>query len=114
MPETYEERPDVHDVGGIESSELGSFVPEAHYRPIPIVWFAGAWFLQSIGMTIMYLVLRNTAAIFTILTCAIISYGVWHWANERGMKDASSGWVFTTMVALGLNFALLIVAALAN
>lgn len=105
---------EVDDSFGVQSSPLGSFVPEAHYRPIPIVWLAGAWFLQCAAMFLIFVVLLTKAQIFTILTCAIITYGVWHWTNQRGMRDASTGWKATTIIALGINYLLLVLATLGS
>ncbi|WP_323801459.1 hypothetical protein [Parasphingorhabdus sp.] len=99
---------------GVQASSLGSFVPEAHYRPIPIVWFAGAWFIQCFAMMVLFVVLLSKAQIFTLLTCAIVTYGLWHWTNQRGMKDASTGWKVTTIVALGFNYLVLVLATLGS
>lgn len=95
---------------GTRSSDLGSFIPEGSYRPVPIVWFAGACFLQIPGLIILFVMLANKAPIFTWLTTAILSWAIGRWTFGRGMAQASTGWKAFTVAVLALNWLLVCLA----
>lgn len=90
----------------VEYSNIGTFMPVGSYRPIPIVWFAGAIFLQGIALTVLFLVLLNKPPVFPILTTALISFAIGRWTFGRGMADASTAWKVITVTMLVFNWAL--------
>ncbi len=105
---------DVETDNGIRSSDLGSFIPEGTYRPIPIVWFTAAYLIHSLSLVILFLGLSNQAPWFTWLTTLIISIAVARWTFQRGMNNASKGWQIATILALAVNWSLVALAASAN
>jgi hypothetical protein len=96
---------------GIRSSNIGSFIPEGSYRPVPIVWLAAAWILQGVALSIMLMVLNGKMPIFTVLTSAIITFVLGNWTFERGMAQAGTGWKIATVVILLITLALVSAAA---
>jgi len=95
----------------VEYSEMGTFMPVGRYRPIPIVWFAGAWVVQVLALVILFLLLMNKAALFTIAATAWSSLGIGKWTFGRGMSGASTAWKAATVAALLFNWGM--VAAIA-
>lgn len=95
----------------VEYSEMGTFMPVGTYRPIPIVWFAGAWVVQVFALVVLFLVLSSKAALFTIVATALASLGIGHWTFGRGMSRASTAWKIFTVAALLFNWGM--VAAIA-
>jgi hypothetical protein len=109
-------RDDEDDYGppvdfGVRSSDMGSFIPEGTYRPIPIVWLTAAWVVHSFSLAALYLVLINKAGIFTLLTTAIITFWVTRWTFGRGMAEAGTGWKVATVVLLTINWLLVAMGA---
>ncbi|WP_336981034.1 hypothetical protein [Altererythrobacter fulvus] len=98
---------------GVRSSDIGSFLPEGTYRPIPIVWFASAWFLQSIVLLVVFSSLLNTHPAINIIACGLLTYAIGRWTFRRGMAGAGKGWRIFTALALGFNWVVVSVAALA-
>ena len=98
---------------GVRSSNIGSFIPEGTYRPVPIVWLAGAGFLQIPALMILFLVFSASPPIFTVLSAGLVSLAIGRWTFRRGMAQASSGWRIFTMVVLGANWALVSFGAFA-
>jgi hypothetical protein len=99
---------------GVRSSNIGSFVPEGTYRPVPIVWFAAAWIVHSFSIGFLFLLLINKAAIFTWLTTLLISFAVARWTFNRGMRDSGLGWRIATIAALACNWGLIALTAAAR
>lgn len=95
----------------VHYSPMGTFMPVGTYRPIPIVWFAGAWVVQVAALVFLFLLLSSKAALFTIAATALASLGIGHWTFGRGMAGASTAWKACTVVALFFNWAM--VAAMA-
>lgn len=90
----------------VQHSDIGSFMPVGYYRPIPIVWFAGGWFVQVGALLFLFLLLLGKPILYPLLTTALVSYGIGHWTFGRGMSGASTGWKVFTVAALGLNWVL--------
>lgn len=91
---------------GIRSSDIGSFMPEGTYRPVPIVWVASAFILQGFCLTILFLALLNKAAIFTVGGSAILSLYFGHRAFARGLAEAARGWQIFLIGLLSFNWLL--------
>ncbi|MCP5397025.1 MAG: hypothetical protein H6918_09915 [Sphingomonadaceae bacterium] len=109
--------PDDGDYGapiesGVTTHNMGSFMPEGAYRPVPIVWLGGAWFVQVAVLMVLFFLLLGKAAWFTIAAAGLATYGIHHWTWARGMKDAGTGWKVLTVLALGFNLALVVLARL--
>lgn len=87
-----------------------SLLPDGQYRPIPIVWFAGAVLMQVVLLPIIFLVLISYSGYFTVgatlLATGVIGFYTW----ERGMAEASMLWRGATIVALLFNLALVCLA----
>ncbi|OJW62015.1 MAG: hypothetical protein BGO57_01165 [Sphingomonadales bacterium 63-6] len=98
---------------GVRSSDIGSFLPEGTYRPVPIVWFASAWFLQSIVLLVVFFTLLNKHPAFNILACGLLTFAIGRWTFRRGMAEAGSGWRLFTGLALAFNWAVVSAGALA-
>ena len=78
-------------------------VPDAAYRPVPIVWFTGAMFLQMFAQIALLVVnkLIISLPILVVFACALFASGlVWHHTMARGMAGASIAWRFATAVGL--------------
>jgi hypothetical protein len=81
-------------------------VPDTAYRPIPIVWFTGAFLSHLLAIVALFLAL-GAAGLFTAwalvpataLAAALI--GAWTW--DRGMRGAGTGWKIATIAILAFN-----------
>ena len=77
-------------------------IPDASYRPVPIVWFTGALLWQLVGQVLLSLPMLwlGTAPLvhiaFALLLTGMIGYRCW----ERGMETASTGWRVATVIML--------------
>ena len=78
-------------------------IPDGSYRPVPIVWFTGAFFLQLIIQPALALIVMRLLGLsgfinlaMAVLATGIIGYSTW----ERGMAEASLGWRAATIVML--------------
>ena len=96
-------------------------MPDATYRPVPIVWFAAVVVIQMVFLPLMFILFtdQNSAfsgsrgllfVAFLLLESGIL--GWWTW--ERGMKHAATGWKISIFLFLGGLFALSAYAALAS
>ncbi|KPH65832.1 MULTISPECIES: hypothetical protein [Novosphingobium] len=90
----------------VQYSDIGTFMPVGYYRPIPIVWFAGAWFAQVGLLLFLFVLLLGKPMAYTLLTSALVSFGIWRWTFGRGMSEASTGWKIFTTGALLFNWLL--------
>lgn len=79
------------------------YASDTAYRPIPIVWFAGALILQVIAQPAIVFVARNMLGLPAIITFAIavlatcgIGFATW----RRGMARAAKGWRIATLTML--------------
>jgi hypothetical protein len=88
-----------------DSVQPGWHIPEAVYHTVPIAWFAAAFMLQLVVLTILFVMLLETSGCVTIMLTglATLALGVWPW--ERGMRTASRGWQTATVLVPGLQFA---------
>jgi hypothetical protein len=86
-------------------------IPDATYRPVPIAWFAAAFLMQMVILTILFLMLLGQSGWVTIILCglATLALGVWTW--ERGMRAAGSGWQIATALMLAAQFAFVCLGA---
>ena len=86
-------------------------IPDATYRPVPIAWFAAAFLMQMVILTILFLMLLGQSGWVTIILCglATLALGVWTW--ERGMRAAGGGWQTATALMLAAQFALVCLGA---
>ncbi len=78
------------------------YMSDAAYRPIPIVWFAGAMMAQVIAQPIAFLVTGslNFPAWLMIATAALVSVLIGKWAWKRGIGGAGMGWKIVTICML--------------
>ncbi|WP_324262396.1 hypothetical protein U4960_04565 [Altererythrobacter sp. H2] len=90
---------------GITTNSAGTWLPEASYRPVPIVWFAAAWFMQMFMLAVLYLLLASEAAILTAGATALSSWLIGRWTWARGMAQAGRGWRAVTIGALAFAWA---------
>lgn len=89
---------------------------DTSYRPIPIVWFAGALLLQAIAQPVVFGIVRNMMGLppLVVVACALLASGlIWHFAMERGMAGASFAWRAATAAMLAFFFSLTALTALA-
>jgi hypothetical protein len=94
-------RPPDHEFG-VRSSDLGSFLPEATYRAVPIVWFASAMMLQFFALA--FLLSLPVIGIAIVALSAMVSVIVRFWIFRRGMARSSRAWKIATDAALLLNW----------
>lgn len=86
-------------------------VPDTAYRPVPIVWFTGAFFLHLILSAILAVILFSQSGWVFFALSALGAGAIAKWTWARGMKNAGAGWKIATIAMLMFN--LLFVAALA-
>ena len=85
-------------------------VPDTAYRPIPIVWFAGALILQWVVLTGIFFLLIGQAGWMTVFTAALATGMIGKWTWDRGMATASSSWRLATVAILAVNLMLVLLA----
>jgi len=87
-------------------------IPDGKYRPVPIVWFTGALFVQIFFTSFASLALSSMSGWFVIILAAAasVTIGVWTW--RRGMNVAGSGWKIATVIMLAVFFALTCLGAI--
>ena len=80
-------------------------IPDASYRPIPIAWFAGAFLMQMVVLTVLFVMLLGQSGWVTIIMSglATLALGMWTWG--RGMRTAGRGWQVATFLMLAAQFA---------
>lgn len=86
-------------------------MPDASYRPVPIVWFMGAMVVQYLALPVIYLIFQSKHALFTIGLSALASAMIGSWTWQRGMVRASAGWKIATVVCLGIGVAMVALLA---
>ncbi|GMN01490.1 hypothetical protein [Erythrobacter sp. MTPC3] len=87
-------------------------VPDTAYRPIPIVWFTGAFVLQMVVVFAIFVALLNQHGAITIGLCALASGAIGAWTWDRGMKDAGTGWKAATIIIMTATFLLVCAGSL--
>ncbi|MEM6586154.1 MAG: hypothetical protein AAF692_10405, partial [Pseudomonadota bacterium] len=78
-------------------------VPDTSYRPIPIVWFTGAFLFHLMSALAILVVLGGFGMWFTVPAAALAAGLIGAWTWERGMKSAGAGWKVATVLILGFN-----------
>lgn len=101
---------------GVRASDIGSFIPEGSYRPIPIVRLVGAWVLHNIAMMAVLLIMSNQNALLTVCVTALISAWIMQRTLHRGLQGAATGWKIALggMLALNWGLAVLVVLGMAG
>lgn len=90
---------------------MDELFPDGEYRPIPIVWAAGAFVIQAASLFATFFALYGLAPIYTALAAAAISLLIARWTWRRGMQAASRRWKAAVVTVLALNWALVSLAA---
>jgi hypothetical protein len=88
---------------GARSTDIGSFLPEATCRAVPIVWFVSALMVQFFALAFLLSLPVIGVAIVALSTA--VSVMVRYWTFRRGMSRASRAWTIATDVFLLLNWA---------
>ena len=78
-------------------------VPDTSYRPIPIVWFTGAFLIHLMSALAILILLGRFGAWFTVPATALAAGLIGAWTWERGMRSAGTGWKVATVLILGFN-----------
>ena len=81
-------------------------MPEGSYRPVPIVWLAGAGFLQVFVLIFLFFLLFARPPVYTCAAAGLASFWIGHWTYRRGMAQAGWGWRWLTVTVLLVNWAL--------
>lgn len=91
-----------------------SLLPDSQYRPVPIVWFAGAMLVQTavLAATGLLLAIAHPYAVIALASLGTGIVGQWTWS--RGMKTAPAGWKLATILVLGAQLALVSLLAAAR
>ncbi|BDI61113.1 hypothetical protein [Qipengyuania nanhaisediminis] len=85
-------------------------MPDTAYRPLPIVWFTGAFFVHLLATSVIALILSGQAGWISFALSAMAAGGIARWTWARGMAQAATGWKIATIAMLLIN--LFFVAAL--
>ena len=88
------------------------YAPDAHYRPIPITWFAGAFLIQMIVLFVIFIGLLSFNGLFTIAFSCLATGSIGKWTWDRGMSHAGKGWQVATILVLALQLGLSVLGAL--
>lgn len=75
-------------------------IPDAKYRPIPIAWFAAAFLVQMVVLFAIFILLVGQTGWLTIALSSLATGAIGMWTWDRGMREASNGWRFATIVVL--------------
>lgn len=87
-------------------------MPDTAYRPVPIVWFTGAFFLHFIVSSAILMILLAQTAWVPIALAALAGGAVFKWTWDRGMSGAGAGWKIATIIMLGVNMLYVIAVSL--
>jgi hypothetical protein len=90
---------------------MDELFPDGEYRPIPIVWFAGAFVAQVALLFIAFFAFYALEPAYTVGVSALITIYIGWRTWRRGMKRAAVGWKLATFLVLLLNWALVSLAA---
>lgn len=91
------------------------YVSDTHYRPIPIVWFAGALLMQVIAQPVLFGIgygFLGLPPLVVVAICLAASGLIWHFTYERGMSEASAPWRWATGLMLAFFFAIIAMSLL--
>lgn len=86
-------------------------VPDTAYRPIPIVWFTGAFLIHLVVTLVVLLVLGRFGAWVTVPAGALAAGLIGGWTWERGMRSAGTGWKIATILILLFNLVFVLSAS---
>ena len=78
-------------------------VPDTSYRPIPIVWFTGAFLIHLAICLAILVALGGFGPWLTVPLAALAAGTTGAWTWERGMRGAGSGWKIATVLFLVFN-----------
>lgn len=78
-------------------------VPDTSYRPIPIVWFTGAFLIHLVAVLAILVALGRFGAWLTVPAAALAAGVIGAWTWERGMRNAGAGWKIATVCILLFN-----------
>lgn len=87
-------------------------VPDTAYRPIPIVWFTGAFLIHLCVAGAILLIIPASLAVVTIGLAAFAALGIAKWTWARGMRAAGKGWQIATILMLLFNLLFVVAVAL--
>ena len=99
---------------GITTHTMGTWMPEAAYRPVPIVWFGGALVFQLFQLAGLGMLLLEMPGAIIAATTALASCAIGWWTWERGMREAGSVWKGLTLAMLAGSWAAVALAALGS
>ncbi len=85
-------------------------VPDAAYRPVPIVWFVGAMFAEFVAIWLIALIFWSQATWLVAVLATLLTGAVAHWTWRRGMGRAGVGWKVATMLMFAFQLGLLFLA----
>lgn len=88
-------------------------IPDAAYRPVPIVWFFSAWLAQFFGLLLVFIAASSFGAVTVTCLCLAFSGLVAVWTWNRGMDEARKGWRIATAIMLAGQFAFAVLFAFA-
>lgn len=86
-------------------------VPDTAYRPIPIVWFTGAFVIQMVVVFAIFVLFLSLHGAITIGLSAMATGVIGAWTWDRGMKHAGAGWQVATLFILTATFLLVCAGA---
>ncbi len=92
------------------------YASDTAYRPIPIVWFAGALLMQVIAQPAvawLFWGLLDLPRAIAVGAAMLASGFIWHHTWERGMHSASRAWQVATAGMLLFFFGITALALLA-
>lgn len=78
-------------------------VPDTSYRPIPIVWFTGAFLIHLVAAMAVLIALGRFGPWVTVPAAALAAGVIGAWTWERGMRSAATGWKIATVLVLLFN-----------
>ena len=87
------------------------YIPDASYRPIPIVWFTAAALSQMLALTIIFFVLIGKSGWFTILLAGLASGYVLYRALSGGLGRSGTAWRIAIIAVVLLQFAFVSIGA---
>ena len=83
-----------------------SLLPDGYYRPIPIVWFTGAYLAQVAILSFIFLILYRLNDIFLYSISICSTYFIWSRTWKRGMSGASLAWRLSAIIIMSINLAM--------
>ncbi|MBV7259979.1 hypothetical protein [Erythrobacter crassostreae] len=86
-------------------------VPDTAYRPIPIVWFTGAFMVQLVSICVFLFALSSQEPWLTIIMSALTTGAIAKWTWDRGMETAGTGWKVATVIMFLFNMLFAVAAS---